>query len=63
MAPWRLLRRFLSGPRIIGTWAKAGTGAPIAVNSSTCFGVFDTWSSPRITCVIAMSTSSHTTDR
>jgi hypothetical protein len=30
VAPWRLLSRFLSGPRMSGTCAKRGSGAPSA---------------------------------
>ncbi len=63
VAPWRLLSRFLSGPMISGTCAKPGTGTPSAWYSSTCFGVFEMWSSPRITWVMRMSMSSTTTDR
>src|ERR1700761_2225254 len=41
VAPWRLERRVLSGPRMSGTCAKMGSGAPSAWYCSTCFGVLE----------------------
>src|SRR5713101_2223170 len=61
VAPWRLESRDLSGPRISGTCAKTGGSAPSARYSSTCLGVLEMWSAPRITWVMRMSMSSTTT--
>ncbi len=61
VAPCLFDSRFLSGPKISGTCAKTGGSAPSARYSSTCFGVFEMWSAPRITCVMRMSISSTTT--
>ena len=54
----RLLILVRSGLRISGRWANCGTSAPIARNSRMCLGVFDRWSSPRMTWLISMSASS-----
>ena len=61
--PCLLLSFFLSVPRISGTCANSGGVLPSARHRRMCFGVFEMWSSPRMTCVIAMSMSSATTDR
>jgi hypothetical protein len=45
-----------------GTCANRGSAASSARYSRICFGVFEMWSSPRTTSVIAMSMSSQTTD-
>jgi hypothetical protein len=47
-----------SEPSTIGRCAYAGGLAPKASRIRICFGVFETWSEPRITCVIPSSQSS-----
>ena len=48
------------GPSTMEWWAKRGTGAPSAANSSSWRAVLVRWSSPRMTCVMPMSRSSTT---
>jgi hypothetical protein len=57
-APWRFESFLPSSPLTLGTCAYTGSGAPSARRSWICFGVFGTWSGPRITCVIPSIQSS-----
>ncbi len=57
-APCRFDSFFPSAPSTSGTCAYTGRSAPSARITLICVGVFETWSLPRITCVIPSSTSS-----
>ena len=46
-----------------GRWANTGIGWPSASNSRMCLGVLLTWSSPRITWLMAIAASSTTTTK
>ena len=58
VAPWRFDSFLPSGPFTFGTCAYTGSSAPTAPMMLICFGVFEMWSSARITCVIPSHTSS-----
>ncbi len=58
VAPWRFESFLPSGPRMFATCPYSGSGAPSAWRIWICFGVFEMWSSPRMTCVIPSSQSS-----
>jgi hypothetical protein len=60
-APRRFESFCPSSPRMIGTWANAGSGTPSALKMLICQGVLLTCSSPRKTWLMRMSQSSTTT--
>ena len=57
-APCRFESLRPSAPNTLGTCAYTGGSAPSARRTTSCFGVFETWSSPRMTCVIPSIQSS-----
>ena len=57
-APWRFESFLPSSPATSGMCAYTGSSAPSARRMLICFGVFEMWSRPRMTCVMPSSQSS-----